>query len=424
VNDAPHHSDQKGSPLADIGTAYGKKAGTHDAFITEVGPGTPCGEWMRRYWQPVALATDATTTPTEVRILGEDLILFRDKQGRPGLLYPRCVHRGTSLIFGRCEDDGIRCCYHGWKFDVQGHCLEQPCEPNGGSKLELARQPWYPVEEQYGVIWTYMGPPEKKPLLQKYEIFENLEPDEYIDATDMGRSTGGLGKRFIAPCNWMQHHENVLDPAHVHILHVAFSGYQLAGKSDRPTMDDPWKFEYVEDGVRETNVSYYDDGRSVQRIFQCRFPNEKRAADPYFRAGKFHVLGFTVPVDDTHILVITISRFKKNQPPLHVQLNLGGKAWDEMTPEERRDTPGDYEAQTGQGAITLHSEERLATSDRGIVMWRRAVRKQIEIVQAGGDPAGVIYDPAKQTVIVGDGNTFSTVSEVPATAKKVVDSLI
>ena len=389
----------------DRGTAYGRAPGKSDTYLTQVGPGTPGGEFWRRYWIPVALSTDATTTPKQIRILGEDLILFRNGRGEAGLLYPRCVHRGTSLYYGKCEDDGIRCCYHGWKFAVDGTCLDQPGEPPRQTYPQSVRQPWYPVQEQYGAIWAYMGPPERKPLLQKYDVFEDLEDDDYIDATDMGRSTGGLGKRFISPCNWLQHWENVLDPFHVHWLHIAFSGYQLS--DNRPTVDEPWQFEAVADGVKETNVSYYPDGRRVERVFQCRFPGEKRAADPYFRPGRFHVIGFTVPVDDEHIIVITLSRFKKNQPQRHVQLNFGGKTWLDMTDEERRETPGDFEAQTGQGAITLHSEERLATSDRGIVMLRRALRKQIEIVEKGGDPAGIVFDPAHQIVKVEGGNIFS-----------------
>jgi phenylpropionate dioxygenase-like ring-hydroxylating dioxygenase large terminal subunit len=108
----------------DDGTAYGRAPQHHDAEITEVGPGTPCGEFMRRYWHPVALAERVGPTPQKLRILGEDLVLFRDRAGRPGLLYPRCCHRGTTLYYGRVENDGIRCCYHGWLFDVEGRCLD------------------------------------------------------------------------------------------------------------------------------------------------------------------------------------------------------------------------------------------------------------------------------------------------------------
>src|SRR3979490_1473076 len=134
-------------PDRDLGTAYATKPSSYRKELTEVGPGTPMGELLRRYWHPVGLATDAAHTPRKVRALAEDLILFRDKHGRPGLLRARCCHRGTTLYYGKVEDDGLRCCYHGWKFDRQGRCLEQPCEPEGGLFKDKVRQPWYPVEE-------------------------------------------------------------------------------------------------------------------------------------------------------------------------------------------------------------------------------------------------------------------------------------
>ena len=129
-------------PIAvDTGTAYGRPAPTSRRELTEVGPGTPMGNLLRRYWHPIGLAGDATATPRKVRVLGEDLILFRDGQGRPGLVYPHCSHRGASLYYGKVEDRGIRCCYHGWVFDVQGHCMEQPCEPEGGPRAQLRASP-------------------------------------------------------------------------------------------------------------------------------------------------------------------------------------------------------------------------------------------------------------------------------------------
>ena len=389
--------------ILDTGTAYGKKSGSYDRYLTEVGPGTPCGEFMRRYWQPVALSSDVTDRPVEIRILCEDLILFRDKKGRPGLLYPRCCHRGTSLYYGKCEDEGIRCCYHGWVFSVDGTCVEQPCEPPESTHKNKIRQPWYPVQEQYGLIWAYMGPPEKKPLLQKYDIFEDLEDGEYLEANDIGRSTGGLGKRFISPCNWLQHYENVVDPAHVQILHVKFTDFQF---TDNIPIKNGWTFHYKDDGVQQISVGEMADGRRIERVFQCRFPNEKRTANPMMKPGRMDNVGFSVPVDDTHFLVLAVQRHSKTGK-VYAQLKMGGKSWPELTPAERRDLPSDYEAQTGQGPIALHSEEHLATSDQGIVMLRRALRKQIDITMAGGDPAGVIYDPAQQIVKVEGGNIFS-----------------
>jgi phenylpropionate dioxygenase-like ring-hydroxylating dioxygenase large terminal subunit len=153
----------------DVGTGFGRPPATHIKSLTEVGPGTPMGNLLRRYWHPVGLGSHATETPREVRVLGEDLILFRDKTGRPGLVQARCAHRGTTLYYGKVEERGIRCCYHGWLFDVEGRCLEQPCEPEGGLFRDRVRQPWYPVREFYGLVFAYMGPPEKKPVLPRYQ---------------------------------------------------------------------------------------------------------------------------------------------------------------------------------------------------------------------------------------------------------------
>jgi phenylpropionate dioxygenase-like ring-hydroxylating dioxygenase large terminal subunit len=397
-------TESNAAPVESAGTAYGMAKGHHDARLTEVGPGTPCGEFLRRYWLPVALSAAATTTPREVRALGEDLILFRDRQGRPGLLYPRCSHRGTSLLYGKAEDEGLRCCYHGWLFGVDGTCVEMPCEPPTSTYKTRIRQPWYEVLEQYGLIWAYMGPPDRKPLLPKYDIFENLAENEYLEPNDLGASTGGLGKHFVAPWNWVQNWENNLDPAHVRILHVAFSGFQFT--SDVPTRFDPWKFEYVEDGVTLTTVGYFDDGRRLERNFEVRFPTQARIADPMLRPGPMRTLLFTLPVDDTHFMVYAVRKQVRGQEN-YSRLNFGGKSWDEMTDAERRDTPGDFEAQSGQGRITFHSEENLASTDRGVIMVRRALRKQIDVVEAGLDPAGVNFDPAKQLVHVGGGNLFT-----------------
>ena len=146
---------------SDVGVAYGRGRHTYDPDLVEVGPGTPGGEFMRRYWHPVAISSTLVERPRKVRVLGEDLILFRDKSGRPGLVTPRCAHRGAPLYYGKVEDQGIRCPYHGWLFDTEGRCLDQPCEPGGGPARHRVRQPWYPLQERYGLVFAYLGPPEK-----------------------------------------------------------------------------------------------------------------------------------------------------------------------------------------------------------------------------------------------------------------------
>jgi nitrite reductase/ring-hydroxylating ferredoxin subunit len=171
----------------DLGTAYAMRPSASRTELTEVGRGTPMGELLRRYWHPIGLVAEATDIPRKVRVLGEDLILFRDRHGRVGLLHARCCHRGTTLYYGKVEEDGIRCCYHGWKFDTEGRCLEQPCEPDGGQFRDKVRQPWYPVAERYGLIFAYMGPSEKMPVLPRYEALEKMDDGEFVEADDLDR---------------------------------------------------------------------------------------------------------------------------------------------------------------------------------------------------------------------------------------------
>jgi phenylpropionate dioxygenase-like ring-hydroxylating dioxygenase large terminal subunit len=383
----------------DTGTAYGRQAPTHDAILTEVGPGTPMGELMRRYWHPIALSQDATTTPKQVRVLGEDLILFRDKQGRPGLLYPRCAHRGTSLYFGKVEDDGIRCCYHGWKFSADGHCLDQPCEPErGAAHRNRIRQPWYPVQERYGLIFAYMGPAHKKPVLTKYEPIEVLADDEEIFARQIGFGAGGPA---IVPCNWLQYFENVCDPYHVPILHVAFSGPQFP--EELGVMPDV-SWDYTERGVKITSSRDAENNKRFDRVSETIIPTIRVIPDPFLgEFGRIQSVGWTLPIDDTHFTVFVAQRRKKDpskNPPRRPQ----GRRWDDLTPEERRETPNDWEAQVSQGPINLHSEEHLASTDRGIGRLRRLLRLQIKSLENGEDPMNVFFDESKSVLPLEAGN--------------------
>ncbi|HEY7991262.1 MAG TPA: aromatic ring-hydroxylating dioxygenase subunit alpha [Stellaceae bacterium] len=385
------------------GTAYGRQNATHDAMLTEVRAGTPCGEWLRRFWHPVALSSDATTRPTKVRLLGEDLILFRDRKGRPGLLYPRCMHRGTTLFYGKVEDEGIRCCYHGWLFGVDGTCLDQPCEPDHGQHRDVARQPWYPVEERYGLVFAYMGPPEKKPVLPRYDILENVPPDQELRAFDNGLGTGGDGPGMTPPCNWLQHWENIMDPFHVVVLHATFSGTQFV--PDMAVMPDV-AFEPVPAGMRYVANRKLDGGRKLRRVTEVMVPTLRLVPSPFLDPGPSNGIGWTVPVSDGEYKILNVSKMKKGAPVPRGSL-YEGKRWSELTPEQHQDMPGDYEAQVGQGPIALHSEEHLATTDKGVAMLRRFLRNEIERVARGEDPAGVIFDTDKAIVKIETGNFFS-----------------
>ncbi|ODT31157.1 MAG: phenoxybenzoate dioxygenase [Hydrogenophaga sp. SCN 70-13] len=385
--------------IPDQGTAYGRPAPSHKKELTEVGPGTPMGELLRRYWHPIGLAADATDTPRQVRVLGEDLILFRDKQGRAGLVYPHCAHRGTSLLYGKVEENGIRCCYHGWLFSADGRCLEQPCEPEGGKFRDKVRQPWYPVQERYGLVWAYMGPPEKKPTLPRYEALENLDPGEFLEAND--RSIGGGGPQII-DCNWLQHYENLVDPFHVVVLHSTFSGTQFV---EQMALMPQVTWDKVELGVRTTSVRQLDDGKTFRRVSQAAIPTLRVIPSP--RLGKFgrvESLGWILPIDDHHFRIYVVGRVSEAGELAKMRSRQNGKLWEELTEEEHRASPGDYEAMVSQGKIARHSEEHLATSDRGIVMLRRFLQAQVEAVQRGEDPVGVSFDPEAPPVFFDAGN--------------------
>jgi len=172
-------------------------------LLTEIGPATPCGEFMRRYWQPAALAEElpAGGAPLPIKLLGEELVLFRDSEGRPGLLALHCSHRGADLSYGRLEDGGLRCIYHGWLYDRSGRCLEQPGEPAGSTFHTRIRQTAYPCEELGGVVFAYLGPGEP-PLLPAYDFL-----------------TAPMDHRFVTKlfqdCNYLQGNEGNQDPVHL-----------------------------------------------------------------------------------------------------------------------------------------------------------------------------------------------------------------
>jgi nitrite reductase/ring-hydroxylating ferredoxin subunit len=383
----------------DTGTGHGRKPARFNADWTLVGPGTRMGELLRRYWHPIGLSTHATDTPRQVRALGEDLILFRDKAGRPGLVHNRCAHRGTTLYYGRVEERGIRCCYHGWLFDVEGRCLEQPCEPDGGRHRDRVRQPWYPVREQYGLIFAYMGPPERKPMLPRYRCLEELDEGELLETNDT--SIGGGGPTII-PCNWFQHYDNLPDTFHVYVLHTTFSGVQFV--NDMGILPEV-SWHLTDKGVKTVSIRKLEDGRTFRRVSEAVLPTLRVIPNPKVgRYGRVESIGWVLPIDDTSFRIYTAARVREPGELSRMRSRLNGKLWEELTEEEHRRFPGDYEAMVGQGPITLHDEEHLATTDTGIVMLRRFFQRQLDAVAAGRDPVGVVLDESAAMVDFEAGN--------------------
>ncbi len=189
--------------------------------LTQVGPATPMGELMRRYWHPIATLPELTAEPVlAVTVLGENLALYRTEHGELGLVAQRCPHRGASLAYGIPEEDGLRCAYHGWKFDTAGTCLEQPAEPADSTFKDRVRIPAYVAREMGGLIWAYLGPT-PAPLLPRFDLFVRDDLEREIGITRL-------------PCNWLQIMENSLDPVHLEYLHSVYMNYVLKRQGKPP----------------------------------------------------------------------------------------------------------------------------------------------------------------------------------------------
>src|SRR5437763_2750135 len=189
-------------------------------LLTRTGPDTPMGRLMRRFWMPGLLShelPDADCPPVRVTLLGEDLVAFRDSNGTVGLVDRHCPHRGASLFFGRNEESGLRCVYHGWKYDVGGNCVEMPSEPAESSFKHKIKIAAYPCLERGGVVWTYLGPPELQPGLPELEWSAVPEPQRFAS------------KRH-QECNWLQAMEGGIDSSHISFLH----GGQPPSKRNQP----------------------------------------------------------------------------------------------------------------------------------------------------------------------------------------------
>jgi 5,5'-dehydrodivanillate O-demethylase len=360
-------------------------------LLTRVGPGTPAGEMLRRYWWPVDFTEELTQKgrPVKVRLLGEDFVLFRDGAGKLGLLGLHCSHRGTSLEFGRVEDSGIRCCYHGWLYDAGGKCLEQPAEPEDSTFKYRIQHPAYHAKDAAGLVFAYIGP-EPAPLLPAYDLL----------VRDDGSRVIGGGEEF---CNWLQRAENSTDGAHSIALHAA--GYPNMAMKRPKIQWEPTKF-----GMREVT---WVEGVSKPRISHYIFPSHIRHSAARLGEKPRQVIRFRVPTDDSTTTTywidfypqrngqrvepaIEVQGFKKTTPGVYKRAK--DEWWGIDTHEQ------DRVAQESQGVIADRTKEHLASSDQGILMLRKMVKESIEAVQRGEDPMGVIRDATANTPITFDSS--------------------
>jgi phenylpropionate dioxygenase-like ring-hydroxylating dioxygenase large terminal subunit len=385
-------------------------------LMTRTGPSTPGGALFRRYWQPVALSEElpAGGVPLPVRILGEDLVLFRDDAGRPGLLGLHCSHRGADLSYGRVEDGGLRCLYHGWLYDIQGSCLEQPAEARGRDYKRKIHQRAYPCREAGNLIFTYMGPGEP-PLMPAYEFF--AVPDSHRHATKVHQE-----------CNYLQANEGNIDPPHIAFLHRREDA--AAYRVDGPGV--------LNDGAVRRALLQQDAAPNFEveatafgfRIVQTR---EIGSDDTYFLTvtnfimpnasafgsdGDAYRVAWHVPIDDEHHWRYMLL-FSRAAPLDHDRLadpeltadyrlirNKANRYLQDREEMRAKTFSGmgtsfkalDVHVTEGQGPIMDRTQEHLGPGDRAIIAARRMLLAAIADVQAGRDPPFVVRSPEPDPV--------------------------
>jgi len=380
--------------------------------ITKVGPGTPMGKLMRRYWQPVLLSWEVEKPdgdPVRVRILGEDLVAFRDTSGRVGLVGEWCPHRLTSLFLGRNEQNGIRCVYHGWKFDVSGACVDMPNEPEEFDFKHKVKMTAYPTVEMGGVVWAYMGPKDKQPPAPKFEFTE--QPESHRGAT-----------KVIQESNWLQGLEGGIDSVHSSFLHrkfgnagsFGFGGLRASATSSKLDVE-PTAY-----GYRYSSTRPLPDGKNnYVRAYHWVMPHVQIRANqltPDGKPEKFKIAGHHwVPIDD-HNTMVWNWLYSLDKPLTHDEqmekgYGNGPEAVDQATfrpfanirnnwlmsrEVQRTDTftgieginQQDRAVQESMGPVVPRWQEHLGQTDRAIITARKMLLRAIDIVEDGGDPPG------------------------------------
>jgi phthalate 4,5-dioxygenase oxygenase subunit len=387
-------------------------------LLTQTGPGTPAGKLFRCYWLPVLLAEELPENdcpPVRVKILSERLLAFRDTQGRLGLIDEFCAHRGVSLWFGRNEENGLRCPYHGWKYDVTGQCVDVPSEPEESGYCRKIKLKSYPMIERGGVLWAYMGPPDKEPPPPEYEFAAVPPAQRYVS-------------KRLQESNWLQAMEGGIDSSHVSFLHRGdlnsdplFKGakgnqYNLADA--RPV------FEVVESvgGLYIGARRNAENDRYYWRITQWVLPSFTMIPP----RGNHSVHGhFWIPIDDENcwtwsfdyhpIRELTAAEVAamKDGKGIHVKVIPGtfrpaankdnDYLMDRAAQKSGRSYSGvegfgmqDGSIQESMGPIVDRTKENLVSTDNGIIMSRHRLLRAIKALDKGEMPPGL--DPAHQQV--------------------------
>jgi phenylpropionate dioxygenase-like ring-hydroxylating dioxygenase large terminal subunit len=358
-----------------------------DSDLTHIGPDTPCGEYMRRFWQPICYSDELKDLPLAVKILGEELVVFRDGSGKVGLLERHCCHRGTSLEFGLIGAKGIRCCYHGWLFDVDGTILETPGEPTDSTLKDRLCHGAYPVHETQGLVFGYMGPPDLMPVFPAYDSFPRagyrIIP----------------GQKYVYPCNWLQILENTMDAVHTSFLHTIVSGAVFTDEFGVLP-----ELEFAETPVGIIYIATRRVGDNIwARMVENVLPNLQQVAPVWENGQQTHPFSgpmmsrWIVPLDDTSTMLIELRHISETKDAVTPDwwadrsVMLPGQLPADSYEESQR-RPQDFEAQVSQRPIAVHGLEHLGTTDRGITILRNQIRRGIRAVKDGKDPMGLFRD--------------------------------
>ena len=371
--------------------------------LTRVGPGTPMGELLRRYWYPIAFEQDFDDRPTKsVRLLSEDWTLYKTPSGRYGIVAEHCPHRRASLTYGVVHEDGIRCGYHGWKFDFDGQCMEQPAEAENQNFRERVRTKSGQAQTMGGMVWVYLGPlPE--PELPRFDVFVQ------DGVRDVGYST--------IPCNWLQIMENSVDPHHVEWLHGYYfeflgrtQGFEAPKSFQKPHVKVA--FDEMEWGILKRRVlqghSEEDDDWKIGHPLVFPF---------YMRVGGAGIdqMQIRVPIDDTTTWKLFYSL---HHPDFGVwEPQARPVVYEYLWKDEQGRFITDYiegqavMAWVSQGAITDRTQEHLGRSDVGVALLRKMFKENIKRVQEGLDPLGTVREPHEVIVLPCEKNKFGAERE-------------
>ena len=362
-------------------------------LLTRIGPGAPMGALLRRYWQPVAAIVELENRWTKnVRLLGENLVLFRDRQQRLGLIEEQCPHRRASFLHGIPTQDGIRCPYHGWEYDGQGHCLSQPNERDNPSLREKVCATAYPVEEMGGLVWAYLGP-EPRPLLPRFDGFVH-------------EGTVRMLGRALLPVNWLQIMENSMDPIHtewLHGHHYEFLKEQEGVKVAISAHHEKIDFREFDFGLTKHRLltGHSEDDDDWRIGHPVVFPNMLAVGNGDDKS-RYYSFQIRVPVDDEQTLHLWYNAYV---PPEAVAVPKHLTERVHVYDVPFRDADGEFivdnvdgqdmMAWITQGAITDRTRENLGASDKGVALYRRVLRRELKKIAAGQDPIGVVRDPAR-----------------------------